>query len=1152
MIGGGKDPFDACKGLSGADARYCKWLLDQCHDQKLAQEKTPSTQADQYRLVTCTGDVLTFPSYDVCTGAVQLFASRSNKCPQVWGAEPITFENVQKLAKGKAMVIVADPRADDLSKIVRFWSRFYSDHRFFLVDITDLGAYATLSLLKVDKELAGSIISKKVARFSALQFEDGTFKKQAIIGVADITYENAVKEVRRAKQGKAVVIVANPADPQLRRHVIRLKKRLEKIHPYSSYSFLFVDNTDFGAYATLSVLKVDKALAGRIISEGRFTPLEFHDGKFVGEAGLPRRPSGFIRLNRENLKQVKQEIKAGAYPVMVVVGKRAGCLSCTDFVDNLDVAQKGGKWDYRLVYINAADKSLARYLLKQLGLYRNYKKLGRRLPQAYVFKGKLKPKVPKGGMKAVRDDVDALAADIKAEEQKRLAEQERKAEEAKKIDEEKRRAEEARKSKEAEEKMKLEANRIAEEKRKAEEARRAREAEEKRKAEAARRAEEARKLADEIKSRAEDIREKTQKAKKWEQETLKAAEQTKRVAEEAKKLKETKEKGEKVEKSLVVAMGNAKESAKAAAEAEKAAEEAVKKTKEIDTLQEAKEAIERVEEKVAAAMEKAKVANEALAEAEKLAAILSEEVKKAKKEARKRKVIEEVELTSDNYRSKWINAMDIFVTRDFKDDDLWSQLYRIQEKGGWFKKRDLGDKDVFERVVVIDLSNHKGREVARMIGIPFPPPVMRFEEWLVNGKLKDGVFDGKMQSVGAEAVGEPKEIYRKLVDKYGEKVDGYGFNFVDERNAKDHFLTNKGEAIVVVADPETGKRYHMAPALMESLAEERRRLEVKRRYIWIPFPSLERVFRPQRRRTVQRQKFLKRKILRKLGIKGEGVWHIRHDGKKWHATRHKPAGFATVASAKEASHYIHKCTDRVLVVIGSWEGAGSAETQKLRSDLVKAQAASGLQIGGNGVDRLVFIPIGAMGRIYKDNPKVENEFIDVVKDKKSLPQVYLYAGSGSKRGAAKIKLSELPTTVKAVKLGTAIEKKKEADEEKSHHIRIDDSKILSRSPKDFMKELKSRLELLKKQKSPSSRFIVIYGQKKDKQVVKWLEDASLSPAEMGLDMYYLDTSKKSDFPHYHHPLTKDDEFNVDRGLLLCTYDSSEEEWKCKDFVFPTR
>ena len=68
MLSGGKDSFDACKGLSGRDAEYCRWLALQCDEHKKTQGgDKANVQADRYELITCSGEELD-QSHDPYTG----------------------------------------------------------------------------------------------------------------------------------------------------------------------------------------------------------------------------------------------------------------------------------------------------------------------------------------------------------------------------------------------------------------------------------------------------------------------------------------------------------------------------------------------------------------------------------------------------------------------------------------------------------------------------------------------------------------------------------------------------------------------------------------------------------------------------------------------------------------------------------------------------------------------------------------------------------------------------------------------------------------------------------------------------------------------------------------------------------------------------
>ena len=175
----------------------------------------------------------------------------------------------------------------------------------------------------------------------------------------------------------------------------------------------------------------------------------------------------------------------------------------------------------------------------------------------------------------------------KAEETKRLAEEQRKAEEAKHLAEEQRKAEEAKRLAEEQHKAE-EAKRLAEEQRKAEEAKRL--AEEQLKAEEAKRLAEEQRKAEEVKRLAEEQR-KAEEAKRLAEEQRKA-EEAKRLAEEQRKAEEEKrlaEEQRKAEEAKRLAKEQRKaEEAKRLAEKQRKAEEAKRLAEEQRKAEEAK------------------------------------------------------------------------------------------------------------------------------------------------------------------------------------------------------------------------------------------------------------------------------------------------------------------------------------------------------------------------------------------------------------------------------------------------------------------------------------------------------------------------------------------------------------------------------------
>ena len=367
MLSGGKDSFDACKGVGGRDAEYCRWLVEQCGEQKKTQGgDRAGAQSDRYVLITCSGEELTFPSYDVCVGTAQLFAHRSNRCPKVWGLIPINFENaVEKVGKGKAIVIVANPDDLQLGENVSGLRKDYRDHKFFLVDSTDLGAYATLAMLKVNKEMAKTTI--KDGFIEPLIFDDGSCQ-----GVAQPALV-ATKPLSEADKDERP---ARPTVPDEAKNVKEVAKAEEK----SKADEAKKKGESKKAEERKVVIERKKIVIMRKRDEAK-KPIEG--------------PTGFMELRWKTLGDVKDVINKGKYPVMLVVGSEHP--ASRELKESLFKLQQSGQWEYhRLIFVNLHIEK-ARQLLKQVGLsYRRVKKL-RLLPQIYVFKGKLQPRVPRGG-----------------------------------------------------------------------------------------------------------------------------------------------------------------------------------------------------------------------------------------------------------------------------------------------------------------------------------------------------------------------------------------------------------------------------------------------------------------------------------------------------------------------------------------------------------------------------------------------------------------------------------------------------------------------------------------------------------------------------------------------------------------------------------
>jgi len=1266
MISGGKDCSSVRKGLGDTVAAYYRQLLQRNDDKKQMSDgqMRPAEQSDQFKLIAnkstpslCDADLRS------TTGVSRHYIAQAARGgPKiVQGIPVVDYWNAANLVKGDAVVVVADPADPKLNDRLSALRARYRGYQLFLAEKTKDTRPASIVVmfmkLKVEKKKITDL-----GKFAAIVFKDGRYKER-VMNLID--YWNAPNLVK----GDAVVVVADPADPQLDEKERALRKR------YDRHNFFMVEKTKDTRPASIVVTFMKLGVNKSLLAD--MEPVDgivFERGVCVGRARLP------VKETPEEMARKEEE------------RKRAEEKRRSEEAKKTEEARKASEEAYRKrvrearISLNEADKIVRKALKKAKIAERYAASAKRRLKKKKFEKARrIAAEAESTATEAINMAYQASKKTEKAEGIKELrgritkiVGQARKADgmagdastAAREIRE---KAIEGIEAKATEERMRAE----AEAERRAERERRAREAEQKRRAEvqARLRAKEAKRMYAEIVAKAAEVERLAQEAEKWTQEANKMWEEAQKIAVEAKKLEKTREMAEGAERMAATAIMNAIVARNMAKEAKERAQEVKRVAEKEERLEEAKRKIGEAEKKAQVAQEKAlevkelaagakRMAEEALkakeaeevrmlAEAEKradetekkaanvktkaqeimqkvakikevekakkkvmeverkveearnaataswkkaakaskkikgaakmaaeaerevrraegLAAmaeklanealnIIAEEIKKAKaKKERRRKLGAALELTSDNYLSKWSSPMRILVAHDFTDDALWKTLNRIWEPGTPpFVEAHSGEgKKEHARLAIIDLSHPQGRRMAHMIGIPYLAPMMRFEEWMVRGGIRGGLLSGTKERLWGKVQGEPGKVYKILVDtyRYGWEVDGYGFSFVDKTNFKHHFEDNKKEAIVVVADPDasrkgTKKKYGLGAALAESLAEERRQLKHDVRYIWIPYPSLDRVGRKQIRGTKKYRRWLNNVLLKDLGIKGEGVWRIRHDGKSWHAKEHRPAGFATIATSLEAFYYLQRCSDRALLVIGSEQGPGSEQTRELRGDLIKSQAGDGFRIEGKYVDRLVFLPLRAIDKVYKPKDK----FLASVKNKQSVPQAYLYVGPSGGRGRIDVKLGELPTKVKPVKL----EKKEVAKpayeppklEEPRTSAPIDfKRKILRRTAKEFIGSLKYWLGLKKVMRKSvlQRKFIVIYGNINDKQVIKWLQDATRAP-DLEEYIYFIDTSKKSDFPRY--PLIKAGDFDSERGVLYCEFNSSEE-WECSDYTFP--
>ena len=511
MLSGGKDSFDACRGISGGDAEYCRWLARQCEEQKKSQEaKDPGAQADQYRLITCGGEKLDISSYSNCIGMAQLYAYHSSNCPKVWGLIPLTYENTDEVLKEHlAAVVLANPDSLELDEYVSGLRKAYSDYKFFFVDNTTLGAHAALFTLKVPDKEAEKMISEGFV--SPLLFEDGVYKGEAQPDLVPVTQEPpplteadkdelprqsrvlgpkgflklSQKNIEQVKQEitrgaypvmvvvgeescrdcrefKADLLEAQKSGkweyyryvylsrgftihyllPLLRQLNIRehfnryrripqayvfrgklktqvpigamssymdsLRKRVRVIAEEARKAAGKAEKVteEPGIVKSPEVFKqqAKQAKAEREKAEEKKTKKVIERNKIViverkGKAKKPiEGPTDFMELNWKTVGEVKDAIKKGKYPVMLIIGSEHP--ASRHLKESLFKLQQSGQWEYhRLIFINFHVEGTRR-LLKQVGLsYRRVKKLDL-FPQIYIFKGKLQPKVPRGGFSA--------------------------------------------------------------------------------------------------------------------------------------------------------------------------------------------------------------------------------------------------------------------------------------------------------------------------------------------------------------------------------------------------------------------------------------------------------------------------------------------------------------------------------------------------------------------------------------------------------------------------------------------------------------------------------------------------------------------------------------------------------------------------------
>jgi thiol-disulfide isomerase/thioredoxin len=252
---------------------------------------------------------------------------------------------------------------------------------------------------------------------------------KTVHGMTVIDYWSAPKLVT----GDAVVLVADPADPKLAECVNNLRVK------HRDHTLFLVEDTKDTKPASIVVLFMKLRVNKKLVQErGPRDYFFFKDGDFRGRfsceakpplapvapktkadeeelpvAPLVPRPMTFPIITFGDRKQIKREIVRGSYPVMVVLTMVKGgqeCSECAKFKQDLIKAQESGKWGYHLVFIERLGPVPHR-LMKELNILEVAAHIGQ-VPQVYVFKGKLEPEAPPGGMAAYVESVKERGAAI--------------------------------------------------------------------------------------------------------------------------------------------------------------------------------------------------------------------------------------------------------------------------------------------------------------------------------------------------------------------------------------------------------------------------------------------------------------------------------------------------------------------------------------------------------------------------------------------------------------------------------------------------------------------------------------------------------------------------------------------------------------------
>ncbi len=503
-------------------------------------------------------------------------------------------------------------------------------------------------------------------------------------------------------------------------------------------------------------------------------------------------------------------------------------------------------------------------------------------------------------------------------------------------------------------------------------------------------------------------------------------------------------------------------------------------------------------------------------------------------------------MTTSFHKSDWRGAMRIVVVRELTKS-LERTLNAIEPP----KVRDKREGTVhWGRVAVIDWSDPKGRRLAHQLGIPALPPCYDRRDYTATGHFVEGRFEGDLLQEGMADLATPSMLVRRS----REHPDGGDFRYVGEQQFEALFGAGVQDQIVVVMDPTKP----MVGAVAESLLEDRAQRGVTAPYIWIPYEGV---------RTVD-------EALKRYGITGTGVWRVRSG----QAKRYAPAGFATAVTGPEAGALLLEGSEKVLLVVGSTQGVGAAETKTLHAALRAHQAKQPSQMfaGGKLIDRMVFIPREQVDAIFQDDKRNKRELIDAIRKDKALPQAYIWSGTGRDRDYDPVSVFTLPGGVdpvdpeeakkraaakkKAEERGyggmLSMSKRKEVDLFGGSGIKQDMRKWFSQQDASDQLTSKTMAEFI-----DASPIIMIYGDASfdsengtygNSEVGAWIEKVGRASMNQSIDhrAFLIDLARGDKGVMHLFRMESGRMLPRSPGLVTCWRPAVKTQWTCAPYELP--